>query len=80
MNKENYSEMSTEELQKKLKTTKMVSGLLLGVLLASLVLNIFVNKKGFWGNIAVPLCLSPILLLSYNTIKDIKTELKSRLK
>jgi hypothetical protein len=78
LKKENYAEMSIEELQKKRKTTQFLMGLLLGALLLSLVLNIFVNKKGFLGIAAVPLCLSPILILNYKSVKAINEELKSR--
>jgi hypothetical protein len=78
MKKEDYAAMNTEELQKKLKRANFVFGLLAGALLFSLVLNIFVNKKGIWSSVVVPLCLSPILLLVFNSIKDLKKELKSR--
>jgi hypothetical protein len=68
MKKENYTEMSKEELQKKLSTSRLLTGMLAGALLTLLLLNIFVTKKNFWGIIAVPLCLSPILVLNYNVI------------
>jgi Na+(H+)/acetate symporter ActP len=78
MNKENYSEMSDEELRKKLKTMNFAFGLMAGSLLTALVLNLFVNKKGFWATIVPPLALTPLLMIIYNSIKAIKTEIKSR--
>jgi uncharacterized membrane protein len=81
MAEENFSELTTEELIKKKKTTTMVTGLLAGVLIASLVIAAFQavkqGAKGF-SLIAVTLALLPILFLSYSSIKKINEELKSR--
>lgn len=73
------AEMTKEELEKGIKMTTLVTGMLAGALLVLIILNIFVNKKNFWGIIAVPLALSPILLLNYNNLKEMKKELNTRL-
>ncbi len=78
MAKPDYTTKTKEELQKAIKTSTLITGMLAGALIALLLLNIFVNKKNFWGIIAVPLCLSPILFLNYNTIKEMKKELEAR--
>jgi hypothetical protein len=70
--------MSNEELKKRLKVANFALGLMVGALMVSLVLNIFVNKKGIWLSLVVPLSLTPITLLVYKSITEIKTELKSR--
>ncbi len=73
------AEMTKEELEKGIKMTSLVTGMLAGALLVLIILNVFVNKKNFWGIIAVPLALSPILLLNYNNLKEMKKELNTRL-
>ena len=79
MAKLDYTTKTKEELQKSIKSATFITGMLVGVLIMLLLLNIFVNKKNFWGIIAVPLCLSPIAFLNFNNIKEMKKELKSRI-
>ena len=81
MAKENFSESTTEELIKKKKTTKMVTGLLAGMLTVLLIIATFLAiKQGTTGIslIAFVLALSPILFINYNSIKTINAELKNR--
>jgi hypothetical protein len=75
---EDYSKSTKEELQKKLGLMKFAFGLLFGSLLVSIILNIFVNNKGVWDSLIVPLSISPIGLIIYNSIKNLKKEIKSR--
>jgi len=82
MAKENFSELTTEELIKKKKTTTMVTGILAGMLTVLLIMATFLAiKQGATGIslIAVALGLSPILFINYNSIKTINAELKSRI-
>ena len=79
--KENFSELTTEELIKKKKATTMVTGVLAGMLTMLLIMAAFLAiKKGATGInlVAVALGLSPILFVNYNSIKAINAELKSR--
>ncbi|WP_190242592.1 redox-active disulfide protein 2 [Hymenobacter lapidiphilus] len=81
MKKENFSELATEELIKKRKITKMVTGMLGGVLTFLLVVAVFLAiKKGGIGIsfIFLGLGLLPILFISYNSIKEIDIELRNR--
>lgn len=69
MKKDNYSEMSTEDLQKRLKTTTFVTGLLAGSLIVLLGLNAYLYflKKDSTVNWITPFALSPILFIIWNT-------------
>lgn len=81
MAKENFSELTTEELIKKKKTTTMVTGILAGMLTVLLIMaTLLAIGQGATGIslIAVALGLSPILFINYNSIKTINEELKSR--
>jgi hypothetical protein len=78
MKKENYSEKSTEELKKTLKTLNFSTGMLAGILIVLFVSSIVVYKELGPAMIAVPLALSSIVFINLGTIKIIKAELKSR--
>lgn len=81
MAKENFSELTTEELIKKKKTTTMVTGVLAGMLTVLLIMATFLAiTQGLTGVslIAVALALSPILFMNYTIVKKINEELKSR--
>ena len=78
--KENFTELTTEELIKKKKTTTMVTGFLAGLLTVLLIMAILLTtKQGAIGVgfIAFVLALSPILIMNYGTIKQVNKELKS---
>ena len=74
------TELSNEELLKKSKITKLVTGMLIGVLTALTALNIYniINGNQHWGVLAVPLGLMPIVFINYNSFREIKKELKLR--
>ena len=79
--KENFSDLSAEDLIKKKKATTMVTGVLAGLLTVLLIMaTLLAITQGFIrvSLIAVALSLSPILFINYNSIKTIKEELKSR--
>ncbi len=80
MENKKLTELSNEELLKRKKTTKFVTGLLLGMLAALVVLNLIniLNGAQNWAVLAVPLGLLPIAIVNYNSIKEINKELKSR--
>ncbi len=83
MAKENLRELSTEDLIKKRKTTAMTTGMLAGILTVLLIMAIFLtikqeNKAVGISLMVVPFGLSGILFTSYNFIKKIDEELKSR--
>lgn len=80
METKKLTELSNEELLKKSKTTKLVTGMIIGFLIGLTVLNLIniINGKQHWGVLAVPLGLMPIALINYNSVKEINKELKSR--
>lgn len=80
METKKLTELSNEELLKKSKTTKLVTGMLIGVLIGLAALNLFniINGNQHWGVLAVPLGLMPIVFINYNSVREINKELKSR--
>jgi ABC-type antimicrobial peptide transport system ATPase subunit len=80
MKTKKLTELTNEELLKTNKTTRLVTGILIGVLTTLVVFNIFniINGAQKWFVLAVPLCLMPIVIINYNSINKLKKELKSR--
>ncbi len=75
----NFSEMTTEDLIRKKKTTSLVTGILAGMLIVLLGMAIFLTiNKGFPYLIAVPLTLSPVLIMNFSLVNNINKELGSR--
>ena len=78
--KDNFSNLTTEDLIKKKKSTTFSTGLLGGVLIALLVITIFQTmNKGATALLAIPFALLPILIKSYNQVKSMDKELKNRI-
>lgn len=79
MAKENFSELSTEDLIKKKKTMSFATGLLIGALTALFVVTILQSiDKGVTPLLAVPFALLPVLIMSYSQVNAMNKELKSR--
>lgn len=80
METKKLSELTNEELLKRKKTTRLVTGMLIGVLSALTLLNLYniINGDQHWGVLAVPLALMPIVLINYNSVRELNKELKSR--
>ena len=80
MQNKNLSELSLQELQKRKKTSRLITGMLIGAICALFVLNLttIILENKDWGGIAVPLALSPIAILNYKSLKEIEKELKLR--
>lgn len=77
--KDNFSNLTTEDLIKKKKSTTFSTGLLGGVLIALLVISILQTmKKGATALLAIPFALLPVLIESFNQIKSMDKELKKR--
>ncbi len=75
-----FKKMSDEQLLKQEKITKGLTYVLGGSLLLLFCLNIYLGiRDGFnFGSMAVPIALSPILLLNVMNMKKIKTEKQTR--
>ena len=79
MAKENFSELSTEDLIKKKKTMSYATGVLAGALIMLLLITIYkVINKWFAPLIVLPFALLPTLIINYNQVKSMDKELKSR--
>jgi hypothetical protein len=73
-------ELSVDQLLKQKKTTELVTGMLAGVLLVLVALNLYnvFNEKQSATSLAVPLALSPIVFINLGRIKKLKEELRAR--
>ena len=78
-NKDNFSDLTTEDLIKKKKSTSFATGLFTGVLVALFIVTILQTiNKGVTALLAIPFALLPLLIQSYRQVKSINKELKSR--
>lgn len=76
---ENLSVLSLEELHKKAKTTKTVTGLLAGLLLVQFGIGLFLTiRQGFSIFIVVPIAFLPILIINATNIKRLNEEIARR--
>ena len=81
MAKQNFSELSTEDLIKKQKTMSAMMGLLLGAL--TLIVLFIITRyepinKGLTPLLAIPVALLPLLIICYRQLNSVNKELKSR--
>ena len=81
MAKQNFSELSTEDLIKKQKTTSAMMGLLLGAL--TLIVLFIITRyepinKGLTPLLTIPVALLPLLIICYRQLNSVNKELKSR--
>lgn len=78
MKKEDLEKISTEELLKRQKTIKVISGVMVGLLLVLLVAAISTSKEPARATplIVIVLALSAVLLPNYTNLQVIKSELK----
>lgn len=75
----NLKELSTEDLEKKYKTTAAVTYTLAGMLIVLLVLAVYLSvRDGFNALVVVPIALSTIVITNLRTIKLMKQELAER--
>jgi hypothetical protein len=80
METKKLSEQTNEELLKKHKTIKIITGILIGFLIALAALNLVNINNGDqpWIVLGVPIGLLPIVIINYNSMRTIGKELKSR--
>jgi hypothetical protein len=79
MSKKSLSELSNEELLKNEKILKTVTSMLTGAIFLLFIVNIFLAfKKGFSALSAVPIALLPIVIINFNSLKEMKKEIKTR--
>ncbi len=79
MKNKKLNELSNEELLKNEKSLKVVTYMLAGAILVLFAAGIFLTfRKGFSALSVIPIALFPIVILNLNSLKEIKTEIKSR--
>jgi hypothetical protein len=80
--KEDLSQLSTEEIKKKLKDSRLVFGLFVGIFALIFVLAIvrliYKNESFLSSGVLVQLCFLPICLNHYKQMKALKEELAKR--
>lgn len=73
------STLTTEELEKRAKTTKMATGLLLGILIVQFADSAYLTiKQGFNVFIIIPIAFLPLVILNFTNLKKIKEEIAKR--
>lgn len=79
MKNQKLSEASIHDLKKSEKSIKTITGILLGMLIILFILSLYITfKKGFTSLLIIPIALLPIVIVNFNSINEIKKELKSR--
>jgi hypothetical protein len=80
MKKEDLRKTTTEELQKRQKTTRLAVGILIGMLGLLFVTGIIHTSltKSFSFTLIMPIALLPIVISNLGSLKAIKEELKNR--
>jgi ABC-type nitrate/sulfonate/bicarbonate transport system permease component len=79
--KEDLSKMTTEELQKQIKTTKFITGLFIGILIVTVLAKLtsaILSKEFSIGDLVTPFALMPIAIVMFGRIKTLKEELARR--
>jgi hypothetical protein len=73
------SALTVEELNKRAKTTKFATGLLLGVIIMQFVIGGYLTlKQGFNVFIVIPLAFLPMVFVNYANLKKINEEIAKR--
>ena len=76
---ENLSELSIEDLNKKAKTAKTVTGLLAGLLIVQFAVGIYLTtQQGFNVFIVIPVAFVHILIFNFTNVKKINEEIARR--
>ncbi|HLP64886.1 redox-active disulfide protein 2 [Flavobacterium sp.] len=79
MKKEDYSQLTIEELTKKEKTAKTATVMLAVVIVLQFLVGLFLTfKQGFNVFTILPVTFLPILIVNYSIIKKIREEINSR--
>ena len=78
-NEPDLTALTVEELNAKLKTTKTVAGLLLGIIIVQFVIGVYLTiRQGFNIFIVIPITFLPIVVLNFAGIKKLKEEIAKR--
>ncbi|TDP59508.1 redox-active disulfide protein 2 [Flavobacterium dankookense] len=73
------STLTLTELHKRAKSTKLASGLLIGIIIVQFITGIFLTiKQGFSIFIIIPVAFLPMVAVNYSNLKKIKEEIAKR--
>lgn len=71
--------LTIAELEKRAKTTKTATGLLLGILIVQFVIGTYLTiKQGFNVFIIIPIAFLPLVMVNFANLKKIKEEIAKR--
>lgn len=78
-NQPDLSELTNEELNKRAKTAKVVTGMLSGIVLIQFAAGIYLTvQKGFNVFTIIPVAFLPLLAVNYYNVKKINDEVARR--
>lgn len=78
-NQPDLTTLTLEELEKRAKTTKTATGMLLGIIIVQFVIGIYLTfKQGFNVFTVIPMAFLPMVFVNYASLKKIKAEIESR--
>jgi hypothetical protein len=78
-NQTDLSTLNLEELTKRAKTTKMVTGILLGTIIVQFAAGIYLTiVQGFNVFIVIPIAFLPMVIVNYSSLKKINEEITKR--
>ncbi|MNE83115.1 hypothetical protein D3C80_1799050 [compost metagenome] len=73
------NEMSNADLLKNEKMLKTITYMLIGALIALFVVGIIlIANKGLNALLIIPITLIPVVLINFNSLKEIQKEIKTR--
>lgn len=73
------STLTIEQLEKRAKTTKLATGLLLGIIILQFAIGTYLTiDKGFNVFTVIPLAFLPMVIVNYANLKKIKEEITKR--
>jgi len=73
------STLTVEQLTKRAKTTKLATGLLLGIIILQLAIGAYLTfDKGFNVFTVIPLAFLPMVIVNYANLKKINEEIAKR--
>jgi Mg2+/citrate symporter len=77
---DDYKKLSIDELQKKEKQLKGITGFLIGIMIVGLSASIYlgITEKRFPGGLVVVLGMAAMLPINFKNIKNLREEINSR--
>lgn len=71
--------LTKEELEKRAKSTKFVTSILLGSIIIQFAAGVYLTiLKGFNVFLIIPVAFLPLIILNFNNLKKIKEEIAKR--